>query len=158
MNKNNNTLMDNHFPKGDTFEINRHPLYWVATLNSTYVQAMEKRLKPIGLDITRWRVAMILKAHGSLNISQISKLAVSRLPTTTKIIQRMEKENLIRSIPDENDGRVNVISLTSYGHEVLIESLERTQRFFSHLFENVTEDEIKTVNRILRKLVDNIVE
>lgn len=148
--------LEKHFPKNSSFDLNSHTLFWVASLNSTYVQAMEKRLKPIGFDIARWRVAMILRDHGRLNISQISKLSVSRLPTTTKIIQRMEKESLIRSLPDENDGRVNVISLTPYGYEVLTESLERTQRLFLRMFDDISEEELETVNKVLGRLIKNI--
>lgn len=36
------------------------PFYWISTVNSLYTQAMERRLKPFGLDVPRWRVLISL--------------------------------------------------------------------------------------------------
>ncbi|WP_372836503.1 MarR family winged helix-turn-helix transcriptional regulator, partial [Pontibacterium sp.] len=109
--------LEKYCPASDNFEIDEFPFYWVARLNSLYAMEMEKTLKPMNMDISRWRVAMLLRIHGELSISDIAEHALGKLPTITKIVYRMRDEGLVDVNTSETDGRVTVVTLTDQGHE-----------------------------------------
>ena len=148
--------LEKYRPASDNFEIDEFPFYWVARLNSLYAMEMEKTLKPMNMDISRWRVAMLLRIHGELSISDIAEHALGKLPTITKIVYRMRDEGLVDVNTSETDGRVTVVTLTDQGHENVESVLEGTQSVFKKAFKGFTEPQIRKSNQLLRKLFDNL--
>jgi len=148
--------LEKYRPASDNFEIDEFPFYWVARLSSKYAMEMEKTLKPMNMDISRWRVAMLLRIHGELSISDIAEHALGKLPTVTKIVYRMRDEGLVSVNTSETDGRVTVVSLTDLGHENVTTVLDGTQGVFKKAFRGFTEPQIRKTNQLLRKLFDNL--
>lgn len=146
------------FPASPDFEVTAFPMYWVARVNAAYGMEMEKKLKPVGLDVSRWRVAMQLRVHGELSISQIAEHAVAKLPTITKIVYRMQDEGLVDVKTSETDGRVSVVSLTAKGDAAIDEVIASTQKLFRRLFNGLTESQITRLNATLSQMLDNLQE
>jgi len=109
--------LEKYSPSSQFFDINEFPFYWIARVNALYSQEMEKTLKPMGMDIARWRVAVMLRVYGPLSISDIAEHAIGKLPTITKIVYRMRDAGLVEVNASETDGRVTVVSLTEEGHD-----------------------------------------
>lgn len=151
-----NNSKNKYLPKSSSFDINSFPFYWVARLNSQYEHEMDKTLKKIGMDVSRWRVAMLLRIHGELRVSDIAKHALGKIPTITKIVQRMEEEGLVTSQILSTDARVKVVKLTEQGSNNIETILHTTQTLFEQAFENISEEEIKQFNQISQKLFNNI--
>ena len=151
-----NDSYHSNYPKSEDFDILAHPMYWVASLNSLYFQTMEKRLKPMGMDVARWRIAMILRAYGEISVSTASHLAVNRLSTTTKLVQRMEKEGLLNSYKDSKDERVTLISLTQAGRDLLEEALIETHYIFPKIFQGISPEEAEAFVNTMKKMSDNL--
>ncbi|HEY0834750.1 MAG TPA: MarR family transcriptional regulator [Azospirillum sp.] len=147
-----------YFPSSDDFEVASFPLYWVARLNAKYGMEMEKKLKLVNMDVSRWRVAMLLRAHHELSISQIAEHAIAKLPTVTKIVYRMQDEGLVTVRSSESDGRVSVVSLTDKGQQNVQDVIETTQKLFKRLFHGLSEAQIKRLNATLEQMVDNLAE
>lgn len=150
--------LEKYRPASDNFEIEEFPFYWVARLSALYAIEMEKTLKPMNMDISRWRVAMLLRIHGELSISDIAEHALGKLPTITKIVYRMRDEGLVEVNTSETDGRVTVVTLTELGHSNVERVLDGTQGVFKKAFKGFTEPQILKSNQLLRKLFDNLSE
>ena len=146
-----------NYPKDKSFKLHAHPMYWVSSVNSYYMQTMEKVLRPLGMDLARWRICMILRAYGTLRVSKISQLAVNRLPTTTKIIKRMEQEGLLYTERDINDERIVLVSLSEAGYKKLEKTLEKTDYIFPRIYKGLTADEAETLIQLLKKIRENII-
>lgn len=144
------------FPISDDFDVQAFPPYWVARLNAKYGMEMEKKLKLVGMDVARWRVAMILRVYDELSISKIAEHAIGKLPTITKIVYRMQDEGLVSVASSASDGRVSVVCLTDKGQEAVDEVIETTQRLFLRLFNGVSEAEIVRLNGTLEKMFNNL--
>lgn len=153
-----NKQTSKYFPASADFEVSEFPLYWVARLNAKYGMEMEKKLKLVNMDVSRWRVAMLLRVHEDLSISQIAEHAIGKLPTITKIVYRMQDEGLVSVKTSETDGRVSIVSLTEKGHAAVDEVIETTQKLFKRLFNGVSEAQITRLNATLAKLLDNLSE
>lgn len=148
--------LERYLPSSENFEIDEFPFYWVARLNALYSIEIEKTLKPMNMDISRWRVAMLLRLHGQLSISDIAEHALGKLPTITKIVYRMRDEGLVGVEPSPDDGRVTIVSLTDKGFENVELVREKTQGLFEKAFQGFTEPQINKTTHLLRRYFDNL--
>ncbi len=150
--------LEKYRPSSENFDLDEFPFYWVARLNALYGFEMEKTLKPLNMDISRWRVALLLRTHKELSISDISELALGKLPTITKIVYRMRDEGLVVVKTSESDGRVSMVTLTDKGQENVETVLESTQAVFSRAFKGFTEPQVQKTNKLLQRFFDNLSE
>ena len=140
------------------FNMEEWPFYWLTRFSGRYQQQMELALKPIGLDIPQWRVLMALRDRERLSVSEIADHAITKLPTMTKIVRRMEADGLINCAPRATDQRVTEVSLTESGLQASDRAWAAANHIYARAFENVSPKEIATLNRLLRTITRNIVE
>ncbi|WP_413207813.1 MarR family winged helix-turn-helix transcriptional regulator [Rhodospirillum sp. A1_3_36] len=145
-----------YYPGGEDFEVTEFPFYWITRLHAKYGLELEKKLKVVGLDVSRWRVAMLLRAYGEMSISRIAEEAHGKLPTITKIVYRMQDEGLVLVRQSESDGRISVVSLTARGAEVVDQVNGSTKDLFKRLFKGVSEAQIRRLNETLALLLGNL--
>ena len=143
-------------PSNEAFELDEFPFYWVARVNARYALEMDKTLKPMNMDISRWRVAMLLNVHGDMSISDIAEQALGKLPTITKIVYRMRDEGLVEVYPSDVDGRVSLVRLTEQGHDNVSYVFAHTQEVFQKAFKGFSEPQIRKLNKLLGNLFDNL--
>ena len=139
------------------FRMEDWPFYWLTRFTGRYLQQMELALKPLGLDVPRWRVLMSLHNKDTLSVSEIADHSIIKLPTMTKIIQRMQVDNLVLCRPSETDGRVTAVSLTPSGKLAAEQALAAANRIYRYAFEDITPEEITMLNALLRKVTGNII-
>ncbi|MDC9581553.1 MarR family transcriptional regulator [Xenorhabdus sp. PR6a] len=76
-----------------------------------------------GLSVLEWRVLSTLAGSGSLGISFLAQKTVSKQPTMTRVLQRLELQGyLARFSKGGNDRRVTLVRLTETGKK-LVEGL-----------------------------------
>lgn len=145
-------------PQTGTFELERWPFYWLTRANGRYLQVLATRLRDVDLDIPRWRVLMLLESGKARSMSYLAKEAISKLPTMTRITQRMEEAGLVRTRPRETDARVTEVLLTPAGEAARAESWAVTQSMFDTAFQGMDAEDVDTLNRLLRAVESNLFE
>ncbi|WP_413501529.1 MarR family winged helix-turn-helix transcriptional regulator [Psychrobacter maritimus] len=145
-----------YIPNNSKFNYLEFPFYWIARVESLYNQEMEKTLKQVGMDSSRWRVGLLLKEHESLTISEIANEALMKIPTITKIVQRMEKEGLVIVYKQKNDGRVRIVKLTPQGKSQVDMIVEKTSPMFENLFSKFSKEEIEVFLELTQRLFNNL--
>lgn len=76
--------------------------------------------------------------------------------TIARVLNNMEKNNLIIRIADFNDKRINRIYLTNKGKDMQAKMLDIRQRILDKAFALCTEQETEMLVLILKKVLDNI--
>ncbi|MCQ9156260.1 MarR family winged helix-turn-helix transcriptional regulator [Acidomonas methanolica] len=132
------------------------PFFHLSRLTSLYHQRMDAYLKPIGMDVPRWRVLNILVEHETTPISIIADLAVIRIPTMTKLIYRMEAENLITTQVSSRDGRVTEVCLTDKGRSAVEQVRAKAELIFQRAFHDIEDAEIDQFMQTMKKVFKNI--
>lgn len=142
----------------DDFRIEDWPFYWLARFTGRYVQQMELELKRVGLDVPRWRVLMTLRDNVRLSVSEIAGHAIVKLPTMTKIIQRMQTDGLVECSQKEADGRVTEVALTDAGRVASQRAWDVAHRIYDRAFESVSSKDVATLNRLLRTITRSLAD
>lgn len=143
-------------PTNPSFSPETSPFYHLSRLIGLYHLRMDAYLKPIGMDVPRWRVINILSEQESAPISLIADLAVSRVSTMTKLVYRMQAEGLTTTCVSPTDGRVTIVSLTDEGRAALEKVRTKAGLIFHRAFHDIPDSEIESLMKMVKKIYDNI--
>lgn len=96
--------------------------------------------------------------EGDMTIGELSNNMYLACSTTTDLVDRMEKNELIKRVKDEKDRRVVRIHLLEEGERIIEEVIKKRQAYLSHVLTNFDEDEILCFEKSLLKLHDTMKE
>ncbi len=145
-------------PLSPRFRMDEYPFYLVSRASGRYTQRMERVLKSIGMDVPSWRTLIILNEKSPRSVSEIAELAVIKLPTMMKALQRMQKAGIVTIEQRREDGRVTEVRIAPKG----IEGVSRIRRvasvIYNEAFKGFTAAEIEHFNDTLRRILANLTE
>ena len=132
------------------------PFYWLTRASARYLQHMEVALKAIGLDVPRWRVLMSIHESGCASVSEIADQAIVKLPTMTKIVQRMQLDGLVICRPRATDARVTEVLLTPAGLIARQQAWNEADRIYQRAFGAMADKDIAKLNQLLTRVFDSL--
>lgn len=89
---------------------------------------------------------------GDMTIGELSNKMYLACSTTTDLVDRMEKTELVERVKDNKDRRVVRIHLLEEGERIIEEVIEKRQQYLQEILKNFSGEEIKTLNANLSKL------
>ena len=120
-----------------------------------YLQKLEQHLKREGLDVARWRVLMSV-GNRQLGVSEIADLAIVKLPTMLKLIQRMEADGLVRCAPRASDARYTDVSLTPAGQEACDRAWTVANAIYQTVFHDIPAEDEAHLNDVLKRVFERL--
>lgn len=134
------------------------PFFWISQINAAYTNALERRIKPYGIDIPRWRAMMSLYEDQYLSVSEVAEFSAQKLNTTTKVIQRMIGDGLVSTRVRPHDGRVTEVCLTDKGEKLRKKAFVEAKAIFDSTFSELSEAEIQVLNKTLSRVHSRLKE
>ncbi|NMD70684.1 MarR family transcriptional regulator [Bacillus sp. DNRA2] len=95
---------------------------------------------------------------GEMTIGELSGRMFLACSTTTDLVDRLEKNQFVQRIKDENDRRVVRIHLLDSGKKIMNEILEQRQQYMRQVLINFTYDEIETLKKLMTKFHQGMLE
>ncbi|PLT32352.1 MarR family winged helix-turn-helix transcriptional regulator [Bacillus sp. V5-8f] len=89
---------------------------------------------------------------GDMTIGELSTKMFLAFSTTTDLIDRMEKNELVIRVKDEKDRRVVRIHLLEEGERIIDEVIKKRQQYLADILNNFTVDETASLKESLMKL------
>ncbi|MED3687818.1 MarR family transcriptional regulator [Peribacillus butanolivorans] len=89
---------------------------------------------------------------GDMTIGELSTKMFLAFSTTTELIDRMEKHQLVQRVKDEKDRRVVRIQLLEEGERIIEEVINKRQQYLSGVLVNFSESDIVSLSGTLAKL------
>ncbi|HEX9772011.1 MAG TPA: MarR family transcriptional regulator [Steroidobacteraceae bacterium] len=143
-------------PASPGFRIADYPFYLVNRAAGRYAIDMEKALKPLGMDLPTWRALMILHERSPRSVTEIADQAVIRLSTMTRVVQRLERNGLVRLATRRSDARVTDVVITPRGLEGVRRVREVAGRMFQRAFDGFSAQDLETLNLLLGRVLHNL--
>ncbi|MBL4672754.1 MAG: MarR family transcriptional regulator [Arenicella sp.] len=150
--------LNKYKPASENFEFREYPFYWVMRLGSRYTQTMEIQLKKVNMNITSWRIGLILRENGTLSMTEVAKHAVGRLPTITKSVYKMQERGWVDVKQSEKDGRVTMVGITDKGLETINTVIGSTSKTIDRAFDGLNKNETDQLNILLQKVFNNLAD
>ncbi|MBD7943645.1 MarR family transcriptional regulator [Psychrobacillus sp. FSL K6-2684] len=136
-------------------------------LNHEDVAFLEKELRHIS-GIIKQRGRQILNSYtitppqfvalqwlfeiGDMTIGDLSNKMYLAFSTTTDLIDRMEKSELVQRVRDEQDRRVVRIHLLKEGERIIEEVIDKRQQYLKDVLKQFDQDEATALSTLLAKL------
>ena len=76
--------------------------------------------------------------------------------TLTEVLHLMEKNDLVKRVADENDGRCKKIVMTEKSKKIDSQIMMNIQNLEDKMREGISEEEYQTFIRIIKKMIYNI--
>lgn len=93
-----------------------------------------------------------LNEEGDMTIGDLSNKMYLAFSTTTDLIDRMEKNELVERIRDQKDRRVVRIHLLVKGRKIIEDVLERRKDYLQSILSEMNEQEIDLIAKSLNML------
>ncbi len=97
-------------------------------------------------------VLQILSQNNNCKMSDLSEEVGVTLSNMTGMLDRLEKEDLAKRVPDPDDRRINRIKLTTKGENVVKKILSRKRKNLTTILSKLTDPEKSDLLRIMEKI------
>ena len=129
----------------------------VNTTAKTFQKVLDSELrKNVGVTISQWRVVATLVLHSGLTQKEIADKVGIEGATLVPVIDKMEKEGLLKRKPDSKDRRVNRIYTTPKADSLWTYMTECALRIRKVSTRDISEEQIKITLETLRKISKNL--
>ena len=131
---------------------------YVNLLNSKIKKCFIDRLQKNGINVTpeQYLVLDILWEKQSLSQQNIADIIQKDKNSVTKIIDSLEKKNLVRRVMDKNDRRINKIELTDEALALEKITTEVAINFMNDVVKNIDTKDLDTFVNVMRQLKNNL--
>jgi len=123
------------------------------TLRVLFLRMMEKRSG--GVTPEMWLVLSRLYARDGQYQTQIADSTFRDRPNTSRILAGLEERGYVRKRRDADDRRRIRIHLTERGEEFVRDMAPLAARTRDGLYEGLSDDELRTLRRVLRRIERN---
>ncbi|MDR3653087.1 MAG: MarR family transcriptional regulator [Paludibacter sp.] len=123
-------------------------------INRTFLRAFANE----GMEITteQWSVMACLWEKDKVTQQALCDITAKDKPSMTRLIDKLEKRNLVTRVSDHNDRRINLIHLTDTGASLQRKATEIVQMVATKTLNNITEEELNTSRIVLKKIMANL--
>ncbi len=131
---------------------------YVNILNSRIKKCFIDRLQQNVINVTpeQYLVLDILWEKQSLSQQNIADLIQKDKNSVTKIIDSLEKKNLVNRVVDQKDRRINKIELTKEGLALEKITTEVAINFMNDTVKDIDGQDLDKLVEVMRKLKDNL--
>jgi DNA-binding MarR family transcriptional regulator len=117
--------------------------------------AFAKALKPFGLNLSEWRVCASLLYVPHQTLSELSLHATSDISALSRIIDRLESQDLVKRERSATDGRSIRIALTSKGEDLALRIVPVAKQHESVILAGFAASDVQVLRAMLLKLYEN---
>jgi DNA-binding MarR family transcriptional regulator len=133
--------------------------FLISQIKQLQGRVFEKMLKESEVDAfngAQGRILYVLWEHKRLTISEIGRLTSLAKTTLTSMLDRMEESGLVERIPDTQNRRQIIISITEKAKEYR-EAYDRVSEQMKALFyEGFSETEVLEFEDKLKRIIENL--
>lgn len=140
----------------EEFNLDRCVGYVTENSIKLIAEAFCRELKDSGVTKIQWIALYYLGKHEKIRQVNLAKLMKLKPSTITRLLDRLEREGLIVRNTNLKDKREVFVSLTEKGQEKRKEIYKFGQIFNDKLVKNISIKELKTFEKTLKKLVNNV--
>lgn len=112
-----------------------------------------------GIDISmdQWLVLGPIWGKEGISQKEISEYCLKDKTSVTKIIDTLEKKNLVVRVPDQLDHRIKRVVLSNKGKKLFLEVIPIMELTRNQLREGITEKEVELLRSVLSKIYKNLI-
>ena len=107
-----------------------------------------------GFSVSEWRVMASLAGGEPISIGQLAQVTVTKQPTVTRLLDRMEARGQVERLPHDSDRRITLVRITREGAKAVEHLMELAREHELRVLEPFGLARAEELKRILRRLIE----
>ena len=121
-------------------------------------ERLEERFEGSGISRVQWIAMYYIDSCPSITQKQLADRMNTKESTVVRLLDRMEKEKMVRRVSSEADRRVRYLELTETGRPLYEGLTERAEQFKDDAIRGIEEEELEIFKKVLNQMLDNTEE
>jgi len=145
-------MPNNQFKRGELYSV-------INGMASTAVaRRLQKNFRQAGLEITieQWSVLYHLWKEDCLSQQELCNRTFRDKPSITRLIDNLEKQELVKRMPSASDRRINLVCLTENAKDLQQQTIDLANLTMSEALVGVHKEDIETVKKVFQQVYDNL--
>ncbi|WP_026750330.1 MarR family winged helix-turn-helix transcriptional regulator [Sediminibacterium sp. C3] len=145
-------MPNNHFKRGELYSV-------INGMASTAVaRRLQKNFRNAGLEITieQWSVLYHLWKEDGLSQQELCNRTFRDKPSITRLIDNLEKQQLVKRVASPTDRRINLVQLTEAAKDLQQITIDLANQTMAEALVGVDKKEIEIVKSVFQRVYDNL--
>ncbi|MBL7749137.1 MAG: MarR family transcriptional regulator [Chitinophagaceae bacterium] len=145
-------MPNNQFKKGELYS------FITGKASTAIARRLQKKFNAAGLNITieQWSVLYHLWKQEGISQQELCNATFRDKPSITRLVDNLERLNLVKRVASENDRRINLIYLTKQAQKLQEETMALADETLNEALITVPSDRIDVCKEVLQVVYDNL--
>lgn len=148
----NNYMPNNQFKRGELYS------FITGKASTAIARRLQKKFNAAGLHLTieQWSVLYHLWKQDGISQQELCNATFRDKPSITRLVDNLEKLQLVKRVASESDRRMNLIFLTKQAQKLQDESMGIAEETLNEALIGVPPDRIEICKEVLQIVYDNL--
>ena len=106
-----------------------------------------------GFSVSEWRVMASLAGGASVSIGQLAQVTVTKQPTVTRLLDRMEAKGQVERLPHDSDRRITLVRITQAGADKVKQLMDLAREHERRVLEPFGLERAEVLKDTLRQMI-----
>ena len=145
-------MPNNQFKKGELYS------FITGKASTAIARRLQKKFNSAGLNITieQWSVLYHLWKEDGQSQQQLCNATYRDKPSITRLVDNLEKLNLVKRVASDSDRRINLIYLSKQAQKLQEETMQIADETLREALETVPAERIEVCKEVLQIVYDNL--
>ena len=145
-------MPNNQFKKGELYS------FITGKASTAIARRLQKKFNDAGLNLTieQWSVLYQLWKEDARSQQALCKATFRDKPSITRLVDNLEKLQLVKRVPSSEDRRINLIFLTRQAHRLQEQTMEMAAETLAEALGGVSADRVEVCKEVLQIVYDNL--
>lgn len=107
-----------------------------------------------GFSVTEWRTLATLTSKPGLSIGGLAEITLTKQPTVTRLLDRMEAKGYVERYAHDSDRRVTMVRITDAGRIIVADLIERAKEHERHVLQPFGLKRAEALKMTLRRIIE----
>ena len=145
-------MPSNQFKKGELYS------FITGKASTAMSRRLQKNFKQAGVEITieQWSVLYHLWKADGMSQQQLCDATFKDKPSITRLVDNLEKINLVKRVASKDDRRINLIFLTPEAQTLQEKSMDLANQTLNEALKGVTNGQVEIAKEVLQMVYENL--
>lgn len=145
-------MSNNQFRKGELYS------FITGKASTAIARRLQKKFNTAGLNVTieQWSVLYHLWKQDGISQQELCNATFRDKPSITRLVDNLEKLQLVKRVSSDADRRMNLIFLTRQAQKLQEQSMELAEETLNEALQGVPPERIEICKEVLQIVYDNL--
>lgn len=145
-------MPNNQFKKGELYS------FITGKASTAIARRLQKKFNSAGLNLTieQWSVLYHLWKEDGKSQQELCNATFRDKPSITRLVDNLEKLQLVKRVASANDRRINLIYLTKPAQKLQEQAMSLAEQTLNEALSGVSSDRVDVCKTVLQIVYDNL--